>query len=95
MVKMQDQMVEMMTNLGGTMTSLVACFWYIKYLTDTHKDRENQWMVKDTESDKALRELQATSNSQLLGVLNSVNLTLKDMTVAISELKIHLGEKNK
>ena len=95
MVTMQDQMVEMMTNLGGTMTSLVACFWYIKYLTDTHKDRENQWMVKDTESDKALRELQATSNSQLLGVLNSVNLTLKDMTVAISELKIHLGEKNK
>ena len=50
-------------------------------------------MQKDTESDKALRELQATSNSQLLGVLNSVNLTLKEMTVAISELKMHLEDK--
>tara|TARA_A100001015_G_scaffold314157_1_gene422988 strand:+ start:209 stop:487 length:279 start_codon:yes stop_codon:yes gene_type:complete len=92
---MQDQMMEMMTNLGGTMTSLVACFWYIKYLTDTHKERENLWMSKDTESDKALRELQSTSNAQLLGVLNSVNSTLKDMTVAISELKMHLEEKGK
>ena len=71
---MQDQMMEMMTNLGGTMTSLVACFWYIKYLTDTHKERENLWMSKDTESDKALRELQSTSNAQLLGVLNSVTI---------------------
>ena len=79
---MQDQMVEMMTNLGGTMTSLVACFWYIKYLTDTHKDRENMWMTKDTEADKALREVQSTSNAQLRGGLNSVNSTLKDMTVA-------------
>ena len=92
---MQDQMMEMMTNLGGTMTSLVACFWYIKYLTDTHKERETLWMSKDTESDKALRDLQSTSNAQLLGVLNSVNDTLKNMTVAISELKMHLEEKNK
>jgi len=87
---MTDQMLEMITNLGGTMTSLIACFWYIRYLTDTHRDRENQWMTKDTESDKALRELQSSSNAQLLGVLTSVNTTLKDMTVAISELKIHL-----
>ena len=90
---MTDQMLDMITNLGGTMTSLIACFWYIRYLTDTHRERENQWMQKDTESDKALRELQATSNSQLLGVLNSVNLTLKEMTVAISELKMHLEDK--
>ena len=52
---MQDQMMEMMTNLGGTMTSLVACFWYIKYLTDTHKERENLYQsvadyVVDTEN---------------------------------------------
>jgi|TARA_R110002020_G_scaffold465097_1_gene686291 hypothetical protein len=87
---MTDQMLEMITNLGGTMTSLIACFWYIRYLTDTHRDRENQWMTKDTESDKALRELQSSSNAQLLGVLTSVNTTLKDMTVAISELKMHL-----
>ena len=92
---MQDQMMEMMTNLGGTMTSLVACFWYIKYLTDTHKERQKLRMSKDTESDKALRDLQSTSNAQLLGVLNSVNDTLKNMTVAISELKMHLEEKNK
>ena len=90
-----EDMVTMIADLGGTVGSLVACFWYIKYLTDTHKERENLWMSKDTESDKALRELQSTSNAQLLGVLNSVNDTLKNMTVAISELKMHLEEKNK
>ena len=52
-------------------------------------------MSKDTESDKALRDLQSSSNAQLLGVLNSVNSTLKDMTVAITELKMHLEEKSK
>jgi hypothetical protein len=97
---MPEQMVEMMTNLGGTMTSLVACFWYIKYLTDSHKDREIMWMNKDTESDKALRELQSSTHSQLLSILTSVNTSFKDMTVAIEQnsaaieqLRIHLGDK--
>ena len=97
---MNEQMMEMMTNLGGTMTSLVACFWYIKYLTDTHQKRENQWMQKDTESDKALRELQSSTHNQLIGILNSVNTSFKDMTVAIErnsaaveQLRVHLGDK--
>lgn len=85
--------IEMLSSLGGTMASLCACFWYIKYLTDKHGEREKMWIDKDTQSDIALRELQASSNASLLSVLQSVNLTLKDMTVAISELKMHLEQK--
>ena len=85
--------IEMLSSLGGTMASLCACFWYIKYITDRHGEREKMWIDKDTESDKALRELQAKSHTELLGVLAGVNTTLKDMTVAIAELKSSLERK--
>jgi len=77
------------------MAALLCSFWYIKYLTDTHRIREELWISKDTEADKALRELQATSNAQLLSVLQSVNETLKNMTVAISELKSTMENSRK
>ena len=77
------------------MAALLCSFWYIKYLTDTHRIREELWINKDTEADKALRELQATSNAQLLSVLQSVNETLKNMTVAISELKSTMENSRK
>jgi len=77
------------------MTALLCSFWYIRYLTDTHRQREELWINKDTEADKALRDLQATSNAQLLSVLQSVNETLKNMTVAISELKSTMENSRK
>ena len=90
----EGSVIEIISSLGGTLSALIASFWYIKYLTDKHSEREKMWIDKDTQSDIALRELQASSNASLLSVLQSVNLTLKDMTVAISELKIHLEQKN-
>jgi hypothetical protein len=85
--------IEMIGSLGGTMSALVASFWYIKYLTDRHSEREKMWIDKDTQSDIALRELQAKSHTELLGVLSGVNTTLKDMTVAIAELKSSLERR--
>jgi hypothetical protein len=87
--------VEMLSSVGGTMAALLCSFWYIKFLTDNHRIREELWISKDTEADKALRELQATSNAQLLSVLQSVNETLKNMTVAISELKSTMENSRK
>jgi hypothetical protein len=89
----EGSVVEMISSLGGTLSALIASFWYIKYLTDKHSEREKMWIDKDTASDIALRELQAKSHTELLGVLAGVNTTLKDMTVAISELKVHLEQK--
>jgi len=89
----EGSVVEMISSLGGTLSALIASFWYIKYLTDKHGERERLWIEKDTASDIALRELQAKSHTELLGVLAGVNTTLKDMTVAISELKVHLEQK--
>ena len=87
--------VEMLSSVGGTMAALLCSFWYIKFLTDNHRIREELWISKDTEADKSLRELQATSNAQLLSVLQSVNETLKNMTVAISELKSTMENSRK
>jgi hypothetical protein len=89
----EGSIIEMISSLGGTLSALIASFWYIKYLTDKHSEREKLWIEKDTASDIALRELQAKSHTELLGVLAGVNTTLKDMTVAISELKVHLEKK--
>jgi hypothetical protein len=89
----EGSVVEMISSLGGTLSALIASFWYIKYLTDKHSEREKMWIDNDTASDIALRELQAKSHTELLGVLAGVNTTLKDMTVAISELKVHLEQK--
>ena len=89
----EGSVIEMISSLGGTLSALIASFWYIKYLTDKHSERERLWIEKDTASDIALRELQAKSHTELLGVLAGVNTTLKDMTVAISELKVHLENK--
>ncbi len=89
----EGSVIEMISSLGGTLSALIASFWYIKYLTDKHSEREKLWIEKDTASDIALRELQAKSHTELLGVLAGVNTTLKDMTVAISELKVHLEKQ--
>lgn len=89
----EGSVVEAISSLGGTLSALIASFWYIKYLTDKHAEREKLWIDKDTQSDIALRELQAKSHTELLGVLAGVNTTLKDMTVAIAELKSSLERK--
>lgn len=87
-------LIELANNLGSVTMTLCACFWYIKYLTDTHKAREEMWIAKDTESDMRLAdshakltELQRDSHTQLLNVLSNVNSTLQEMTAAISKLE--------
>lgn len=84
---MPEDFVTMVSDLGGTLGSLIACFWYIKYQSDQFSKREERWITKDDHNDQALRDLMANSHSQLLTVLTGVNTTLKEMTVAISELK--------
>jgi hypothetical protein len=92
---MPENFVQMVSDLGGTLGSLIACFWYIKYQSDQFSKREERWITKDDTNDQALRDLMTTSHSQLLTVLTGVNTTLKEMTVAISELKqtIEHGER--
>lgn len=83
----EPSLLQLVSDLGAGLGSLIACFWFIKYQADQFSARERLWIDKDGENDKALRELMTNSNSQLLSVMQSVNETLKQMTVAISELK--------
>lgn len=82
-----DQLISTMADLGGTLGSLLACFWFIKYQADMHAAREKIWLDKDSESDRALRDLMATSNSQLLQVMQQTNQIMQEMTVAITRLE--------
>lgn len=90
------ELIQLVQDLGGTLGSLIACFWYIKYQSDAHRNREEMWMSKDSENDSAMRELMRDSNNQLMIVMRDTNTILKEMTVALHELKetIH-GEKSK
>ena len=87
MVFIMEDMVTMIADLGGTVGSLVACFWYIKYQSDLFTKREERWMTKDDVNDEALRSLMKESNSQLMEVMRETNKILQEMKVALSELK--------
>ena len=68
---MDTEMIKQLVDVGGTLAALVACFWYIKFLTERHEVERKLWMDKDTESDKALRELLTDSN-RILGDMKNV-----------------------
>ncbi len=90
--------VELFKQLGTPTVVLLACFWYIRWMSESnikerdklqnqHAEERRIFLQKDTDSDQALRDLMQNSNAQLLNVLSETNKTLKEMTVAISELK--------
>ena len=68
---MDPDMVKSLVDVGGTLAALIAGFWYIKFLTERHEIERKLWMDKDTESDKALRELLTDSN-RILGDMRNV-----------------------
>ena len=68
---MDTEMIQSLVDVGGTLAALIACFWYIKFLTERHEIERKLWMDKDTESDKALRELLTDSN-RILGDMRNV-----------------------
>ena len=59
MVFIMEDMVTMIADLGGTVGSLVACFWYIKYQSDLFTKREERWMSKDDVNDDSTSEDQS------------------------------------
>lgn len=84
---MDQEIIQLASDLGGTVGSLLACFWYIKYLTDRFNEERREWMAKDSESDSALRDLMATSNQQLLQVLQESNRIMQEMKIALTRLE--------
>ena len=80
--QMQNDLVSTLVDLGGTLGSLLACFWYIQFLTKEHAKERQLWMDKDTESDRALREIQQDSNrilTDLKGVMIEQTTLLKQV----------------
>lgn len=88
------ELIQLIQDLGGTLGALGASFWYIKYQSDAHRTREELWMSKDSENDSAMRELMRDSNSQLMAVMRDTNTILKEMTVALHELKETIHKDN-
>lgn len=79
---MDTEMIQSLVDVGGTLAALIACFWYIKFLTERHEVERKLWMDKDTESDKALRELLMDSN-KILGDMKNV---FNEHTILLQQL---------
>ena len=91
---MDQSLIQLISDLGGTVDSLLACFWYIKYLTDRFNEERTSWMAKDSESDNALRELMQNSNQQLLQVMQESNRIMQEMKIALTRLEETLKGSN-
>jgi len=87
---MDTEMIKQLVDVGGTLAALVACFWYIKFLTERHEVERKLWMDKDTESDKALRELLTDSN-RILGDMKNV---FNEHTLLLQQLLDRKIERN-
>lgn len=87
---MDTEMIKQLVDVGGTLAALVACFWYIKFLTERHEVERKLWMDKDTESDKALRELLTDSN-RILGDMKNV---FNEHTILLQHLLDRKIERN-
>jgi len=87
---MDTEMVKSLVDVGGTLAALIACFWYIKFLTERHEIERKLWMDKDTESDKALRELLTDSN-RILGDMRNV---FNEHTMLLQQLLDRKIERN-
>ena len=76
-----SSIIQLVSDLGAGLGSLIACFWYIQFITRSHreeritadqmhKDERLEWMRKDTTSDEALRGIISESN-KILGDLRA------------------------
>lgn len=79
---MDTDMVKQLVDVGGTIFALCACFWYIKYISERHEIERKLWMDKDSESDRALRELLTDSNK----ILGDMKLVFNEHTMLLKTL---------
>ena len=74
--------IEIVNTLGVNVVTLLAAFYYIQWITKSHRDERTKademhkeerlaWMQKDSDSDAALRGIMQDSN-KILGDLKSV-----------------------
>lgn len=74
-----SSIIQLVSDLGAGLGSLIACFWYIQFITKSHREERTtadmmhkeerlEWMRKDTSSDEALRGIISESN-KILGDL--------------------------
>ena len=54
---MDQDLVKMMTDLGGTLGALGFSGWLIVFLLKEHRSERDAWMQKDTENDRQLQDL--------------------------------------
>jgi hypothetical protein len=77
-----NTLIDMVNTLGVNVVTLLAAFYYIQWITKSHRDERTKademhkeerlaWMQKDSDSDAALRSIMADSN-KILGDLKSV-----------------------
>lgn len=82
--------IQLLSDLGAGLGSLIACFWYIQFITKSHREERIQadqmhkeerleWMKKDTTSDEALQRIISESNK----ILGDLRACLTDQTTLL------------
>ena len=79
----EGSVLEIVDSLGINVVTLLACFWYIRFMTLNNNAREDQWLRKDTEADlrlaeshKQLADLQQATTKELANIQSHSNAQL-------------------
>jgi len=71
---MDTDLIATLADLGGTLASLGFAGWLIIHLLKLQTQERTEWMLKDSENDKALQDLIAKTNERSHKMEESVTL---------------------
>ena len=63
---MEQDLLKLFTDLGGTLGALAFSGWLIVFLLKEHRTERDAWMQKDTDNDRQLQDL-VRSNAERSG----------------------------
>jgi hypothetical protein len=84
---MDIELIKELSNLGGLFLGLLGAGYYIKWLSQQHRDERQQLLEHDRENDNALRALFEKTHTEYMNSQTRLNETLGAINVTISELR--------
>ena len=105
---MLEETLKLFSDLGGTLGSLAFSFWLVRFLLlqfaqeraqlkdEAFKERQI-WIEKDNTADAKMLELQKSSYSSLMTVIQENNKVLSELSMSLHDIKsiIQVGKGGK
>jgi len=84
---MDIELIKELSNLGGLFIGLLGAGYYIKWLSQQHRDERQQLLEHDRENDNALRSLFEKTHTEYMASQTRLNETLGAINITIAELR--------